>query len=116
MALIFVFVRFARIIWSGLREAEFRAILLTLIGLILFGTLFYVRYEGWSYIDAFYFTIITLTTVGYGDMAPTLPVTKLFTVVYIVFGLGVFSAFIALIADRSRKQDFRGKPIDQEPA
>ena len=109
MALIYVFIRFVRILRSGLREPQFRAILVTVVGLILFGTLFYARYEGWTYIDALYFTVVTLTTVGYGDLAPTQPLTKLFTVLYIVFGLGIFSAFIAIVAERASKQDFRGR-------
>jgi hypothetical protein len=51
--------------------------------------------EGWSPVDAFYFSVVTLATVAYGDLHPTTDVAKLFTVVYILFGLGVLAAFIS---------------------
>ena len=53
------------------------AILIISIGAALFHWL-----EGWSWIDAFYFVVITLTTIGYGDLSPTTPVTKLITIFY----------------------------------
>jgi predicted membrane channel-forming protein YqfA (hemolysin III family) len=65
---------------------------------VLFGTVFYHKFEGWSYVDSFYFTVITLTTVGYGDFSPTTPFTKLFTVFYIIVGISILAAFINVVA------------------
>lgn len=61
-------------------------ILIILLGI---GTVFYSYAEGWSFIDSFYFSTITLTTIGYGDLAPTTDVTKIFTAFYAIFGIGI---------------------------
>ena len=55
--------------------------------LIIIGTLFYSLFEGWSYFDSLYFTVMTLTTVGYGDMVPTTPESKLFTIFFVLGGV-----------------------------
>jgi len=57
--------------------------------------------EGWSLLDAFYFSVMTLTTVGYGDFSPSTTAGKLFTIVYIFVGIGIILGFLNLIADRS---------------
>lgn len=61
---------------------------------ILIGTVFYHFIEGLGWIDAFYFSVVTLTTVGYGDFAPETYVGKLFTAVYILTGIGIIFGFI----------------------
>jgi voltage-gated potassium channel len=63
--------------------------LLTLCG----GALFYKQVEGLRWIDAFYFSTITLTTIGYGDIAPQTDWGKLFTMFYAVLGIGILGAF-----------------------
>jgi voltage-gated potassium channel Kch len=60
--------------------------------------LVYHRFEGWSIIDSLYFSAITLTTVGYGDLSPTRPGTKVFTIVFIIVGIGILLAFVKLVA------------------
>ena len=104
-AFLIVFVKFAKALWGGLKEPEFRALLLTVFALILTGTWFYARVEGWDLIDALYFTVITLTTIGYGDLSPSTPGSKIFTILFIFIGLGVFSAFILLLAERILKEN-----------
>ena len=102
LATFYVFMRFFRAIGRGMKEPEFRALFLTVILLLVVGASFYHFVEGWSWLAALYFTVITLTTVGYGDFSPSQDISKVFTMIYIVLGLGVFSAFIVLLADSLR--------------
>lgn len=56
---------------------------------ILFGTVLFHWLEGWNWIDSLYFTIISLTTVGYGDFTPTTPLTKLIASFFILNGVAI---------------------------
>ncbi|MCP5097009.1 MAG: two pore domain potassium channel family protein [Chloroflexi bacterium] len=103
MAAIVVFVRFFRSIGRGLKEPEFRGLFFWVLSLLAIGTFVYARWEGWSYLDALYFTVITLTTVGYGDLSPETTFGKIFTMIYIIVGLGVLSSFIILLAEHQQK-------------
>ncbi len=89
--------RFIRAFGHGLKDAEFRALLFVLVGLLVSGTVFYSAVEGWGILDSLYFSVSTLATVGYGDFHPTLPLSKVFTMIYIVLGVGVFVAFITKV-------------------
>jgi voltage-gated potassium channel len=84
-----------------IRDPDFRALVLLVFLTLLTGTIFYSYQEGWTLIDAFYFSVTTLTTVGLGDPAPTTPVGKLFTVGYIFSGLGLIAAFINSVAEEN---------------
>ena len=78
-----------------------RNVLLTLsVTIIGIGTVFYRLVEGFSWVDSFYFTIMTLTTVGYGDLYPVTKIGKLFTAFYVIVGLGVLLAFVSFISER----------------
>jgi hypothetical protein len=90
--------RFFAAIWSGLRDPEFRGLLLIVAVLLGSGTWVYHRFEGWTVLDSLYFSVITLTTVGYGDLSPTQPGTKIFTIVFIIVGIGILLAFVNLVA------------------
>jgi hypothetical protein len=61
--------RFARTLGRAWRRSEdFRVLVYLVVLLLLSGTLFYSIVEGWSPLDAFYFSATTLTTVGFGDL------------------------------------------------
>lgn len=75
-------------------------LLIAAVTTLLTGTIFYARVEGWSVIDSLYFCVVTLTTIGYGDLHPTRDLSKLFTIGYIVTGLGLLAALINLVGER----------------
>ena len=91
-----------RTFWTALRrgvaDPQFRALLFLVSVLLSTGTVFYWRWEEWSLLDSLYFSVITLTTVGYGDLAPTRAATKVFTIVYILLGLGILVSFLSIVA------------------
>lgn len=60
--------------------------------------------EGWDYIDALYFSVITLTTVGYGDFSPQTMGGKLFTIFYIFIGLGMILSFLHTVFDHFNQE------------
>jgi voltage-gated potassium channel Kch len=62
--------------------------------LLIVGTVFYHFVEGFKWLDALYFSVITLTTVGYGDLSPQTDVGKLFTIFYIISGIGIIFGFM----------------------
>ncbi len=91
---------FFRAIWRGLKDREFRALFIMVVIILALGTLFYMRWEGWPWYDALLFCLVTLTTIGYGDPMPTHPGTKIFTIVYILIGIGIMVAFITKVASK----------------
>ncbi len=62
--------------------------------LILAGTVVFSALEDWSYVDSFYFCVVTTTTVGFGDLSPDTDGAKMFTVFYIVSGLSIVGTFL----------------------
>jgi voltage-gated potassium channel len=91
-----------------LRDPETRALPVVAGALLLTGTIFYWRTEDWTIIQALYFSVVTLTTVGYGDFTPTSAGTQIFTIIYILTGLGVFVALLASLADNYIEQKSEG--------
>jgi len=59
------------------------AILMLAVFIVLFiGAVIFSSLENWSLVDAFYFVTMTATTVGYGDLTPTSPTSKIFTIIF----------------------------------
>jgi len=69
----------------------------SLLGLIFAGTVVFRILEGWTWIQSFYFSVVTLTTVGYGDIHPTTDATRLFTAIFILAGVGLVLASLTVI-------------------
>lgn len=88
-------IRAIRSLWS---EPQFRSLTrLTLIA-ITSGVVFYWLVEDLSVVNALYFSVTTLTTVGYGDFSPQTTAGKLFTVLYVLVGVGLLLAFLGRLA------------------
>ena len=50
--------------------------------IIFAGTIAFYNLEGWSFFDSIYFTSVTMSTIGYGDMAPLTHAGKLVAMFY----------------------------------
>lgn len=104
--------RFFRGVRGAWSVPDFRSVLALVAMTLASGMVFFHNVEGWSWIDAFYFSVTTMSTVGYGDLAPKSDFGKLFTTLYIVVAVGLFVALVSFLADgmlsasrRRRKQD-----------
>jgi voltage-gated potassium channel len=66
-------------------------IFVALLVILFSGTVFFHFIEGWSWLDSYFFTVITISTVGYGNLVPITAAGKLATTFLIFGGLGVFA-------------------------
>lgn len=70
---------------------QVQIVALGLLMTVACGTLGYVVIEGWAVLDSFYMTMITLTTVGFGEVRELSHLGRLFTVIIIVAGFGMLT-------------------------
>ncbi len=82
------------------RDPKVRPLGVWLGTLLAIGAVFYHNVEGWSWLDALYFSVITLATVGFGDLSPETDVGKLFTIFYVLAGIGILVAFVDATVQR----------------
>ena len=61
---------------------------------LLIGTVVYRIIEDWSWVDSLYFSVVAVTTVGFGDLSPSTDASKLFTVLYILLGITIVTTFL----------------------
>jgi voltage-gated potassium channel len=86
-----------------------RSIFLWAAGALLAGMLVYHWLEGWTLLDALYFSVVTLATVGYGDLVPTTLIAKLFTIFYVINGVSILVALLDRLREvRTRRFEQRG--------
>jgi hypothetical protein len=72
-----------------------RVYLIIFVSVLLTGTFGFMFLEQLSLLDAIYFTIVTMGTVGYGDIAPHTPAGKLLDIFLVVAGVGTFIGVVA---------------------
>jgi voltage-gated potassium channel len=74
-------------------------VLLLAMLLVAIGVFGYMHFSNYSFIDALYMVIITMSTVGFGEVHPLTPAEKLFTIFLIIFSIGIFGYFISLLTE-----------------
>jgi potassium channel subfamily K len=75
------------------------------------GVVFYSWAEGWDYDDALFFSVTTLTTVGYGDLVPTDAGSRVFTCVYVLVGVTLVASCLGVVIAKLQKhlkQEYAG--------
>jgi voltage-gated potassium channel len=76
---------------------QYLALLCSALILLVVGAVVYHQLLRLSWVNAFYFCTVTLTTVGYGDITPNTDASKIFTIFYILVGVGVIATFASLL-------------------
>jgi hypothetical protein len=79
---------------------RFWVLLLLPVAVIIIGTIGMMAIEHRSLLDAVYYTVVTITTVGYGDITPVTAGGKIFSIFLIIIGIGTFLTILTNIADR----------------
>ena len=87
-----------------LKDPELQALFFLVVTMLASGTLFYRRVEGWNLLDSLCFSVITLTTVGYGDFSPSTTAGNISTMFYIFIGIGIILGSVNAVAERSMEQ------------
>ncbi len=78
----------------------FRYLLSLAVLTLTVGTIVYHYVEHFSWLNSYYFSVITLATVGYGDFTPHTNFGKIFTTFYVFIGIGIITTFISYAARR----------------
>lgn len=86
-----------------------RLALTIFIAVLVTGTVVFRHLLELGWIDALYFTVVTLATVGYGDIQPLGQDARLFTVAFILGGLGAASYSISIVMVAIIEGEFRGE-------
>jgi voltage-gated potassium channel len=107
---------------AALRDPRMQILLTLGLCVLGTGTVVFHFVEGWSWLDAAYFSTVTIATVGFGDLHPVTTIGKLFVMLYIFVGVGIFVAIFAfltsvdiekLTADQPLKADTQPKGRDK---
>ncbi len=80
-------------------ERQITKIVLLLLTVVAFGVTGFMTIEGWSFFDALYMTVITLSTVGFNEVHPLTPQGRAFVILLTVIGVGTFFYIITRIAE-----------------
>ncbi len=81
---------------------NFQLLAIGTIGIIAIGSVVMHYLEKLSWINAFYFSVVSLTTVGYGDIVPKTDSGKLFVSFYLMAGVGIIATFATNLIRGSR--------------
>ncbi len=93
---------------SSARRNLFRALILSIF-IIAGGTLGYMLLEGWNLSDSFYMTMISITTVGYGEVRPLDTSGRVLTSALIVGGISIFGYSLTILATSLVESEISGR-------
>lgn len=84
------------------------------IAIIGVGTVALHLLEGLTLVDAFYFSVITLTTVGYGDITPQTDAGKIFVSIYVLVGITMLAAIANYLLNSTLIQRLKQRQLERQ--
>merc|ERR1711907_517625 len=105
---------------SVFRKRTLKDLLLVCL-VLLVGAFYYSYTEHWPFARGLYLAVVTLTTVGYGDVVPQNENARLFTIIYLLFSMTCFARLLSnLVAHEAdletirKRQTLIGKAISRD--
>lgn len=89
------------------KQSRLGLLLILIIALLLFDVAGYMIIENVSPLDAFYMTVISITTVGFKEAFPLSTAGRLFTILVIITGIGFFFYIAVAVAEKTIEERFR---------
>ena len=84
--------------WENASPARIMKGVVILIVILFIGSMGYMFLEGWDFLDALYMTVITITTVGFGEVRSVSPEGRVFTIFIIFSGMGIIAYIVGQTA------------------
>lgn len=104
-----------------IKTDEIRIIYLTVavvLGIVSFGVFGYMFVEGWNFIDSLYQTVITISTVGFGEIHPISTNGRIITVMLILLSISClgyfFTQFVTIMVEGRLNALLRGRKMEQK--
>ncbi|MCG1035553.1 potassium channel family protein [Polaribacter sargassicola] len=101
-------------------DSRINKTLFLVVLIISVGTLGYILLSGYTFIDAFYQTVITITTVGFGEVQPFTPAEKIFTIFLILTSISIFgyavSSFSEYLVSGKLFEHFKQRKVEKQIA
>lgn len=98
MRVVRTYVTLFQAIRHSLRQPRVQALILICLLLALAQAIVFMIVERWSFLDALYFSVVSMATVGYGDLVPVTALGKVFTIFFLIVSIGVFVLAVSTIA------------------
>ena len=92
-------------------DHAYRVLSAAAVVIVASATIVYRLLEDWSWVDSLYFSVVAVTTVGFGDLTPSSDASKLFTVAYILTGVSIFGLYLN---QRTRRRSARKRAKGEE--
>ena len=80
-------------------STKMRVVIFSLFSVIGASTVTFKTLEDWTWIQSFYFSVVTLTTVGYGDLSPSTDESRLAATVFILIGVGIVVSALSIVGN-----------------
>ena len=109
---------YATLFWAviaAFRSTRVQALLLICALIALAQAAVFARLEGWRFLDAFYFAVVSMATVGYGDLTPQTPLGKICAMGFLLVGIGVFVLTVSSIAQVILQQVVQAEEARDNP-
>ncbi|MFK8061237.1 MAG: TrkA family potassium uptake protein [Polaribacter sp.] len=101
-------------------ESKINKTFFLVISIITIGTIGYMLLSHYSFVDALYMTVITITTVGFGEVQPFTPEEKIFTIFLILTSITVFgyavSSFSEYLVSGRLFEHFKHRKVEKQIA